>query len=138
MHWTQSCSFMSYRLGPRFHERENITSSHHRSRESRICALVKFFMLTDLLFHTTCLLSSLLAYKQNLLLNDLMNYAYIILFTQSFLQNQVTCAYQEVRNVRFFGIFDVLCFLVISVLRFTFLPYYRPIYFRKMLHLSTA
>ena len=91
MHWTQSCSFMSYRLGPRFHERENITSSHHRSRESRICALVKFFMLTDLLFHTTCLLSSLLAYKQNLLLNDLMNYAYIILFTQSFLQNQVVC-----------------------------------------------
>ena len=24
---TQSCLFMSYRLGPRFHERKNITSS---------------------------------------------------------------------------------------------------------------
>ena len=30
-------------------------------------------------------------------------------------------------NVRFFGIFVVLCFLATSVLRFAFLPYYRRI-----------
>ena len=33
--------------------------------------------------------------------------------------------YQGVRNVRFFGKFSMLCFLVASVLRFTLLPYYR-------------
>ena len=37
------------------------------------------------------------------------------------------CAYQEVRNVPFFGKFEVLCFLVTSVLRFAFLPYHRRI-----------
>ena len=36
-----------------------------------------------------------------------------------------TCAYQGVRNVRFFGKFDVLCFLETPVLRFALLPYYR-------------
>ena len=36
-----------------------------------------------------------------------------------------TCAYQWVRNVRFFGKFDVLCFLEKLVLRFALLPYYR-------------
>ena len=34
----------------------------------------------------------------------------------------------RVRNVRFFGKFDVLCFLETPVLRFVFLPYYRRIY----------
>ena len=43
-----------------------------------------------------------------------------------------TCAYQGVRNVQvflffFFGKFDVLCFLVTSVLRFALLPYYQRI-----------
>ena len=41
-----------------------------------------------------------------------------------------TCAYQGVRNVWlffFFGKFDVLCFLVTSVLRFALLPYYQRI-----------
>ena len=37
------------------------------------------------------------------------------------------CGYQGVRNFRFFGKFGALCFLVISVLRFAFLPYYRRI-----------
>ena len=37
------------------------------------------------------------------------------------------CGYQGVRNVCFFGKFGALCFLVISVLRFAFLPYYRRI-----------
>ena len=36
-----------------------------------------------------------------------------------------TCAYQGVRNVRFFGKFDVLCFLETPVLWFVLLPYYR-------------
>ena len=36
-------------------------------------------------------------------------------------------AYQGVKNVYFFGKIDVLCFLVTSVLRFVFLPYYRRI-----------
>ena len=35
------------------------------------------------------------------------------------------CAYQGVRNVRFFGKFSVLCFLETPVLRFALLPYYR-------------
>ena len=35
-----------------------------------------------------------------------------------------TCAYQKVRNVRFFGKFDVLCFPETPVLRFAILPYY--------------
>ena len=35
------------------------------------------------------------------------------------------CAYQGVRNVRFFGRFDVLCFLETPVLRFALLPYYQ-------------
>ena len=34
-----------------------------------------------------------------------------------------TCAYQGVRNVRFFGKFGVLCFLEALVLRFALLPY---------------
>ena len=43
-----------------------------------------------------------------------------------------TCAYQGVRNVQvflgfFFGKFDVLCFLVTSVLRFALFPYYQRI-----------
>ena len=43
-----------------------------------------------------------------------------------------TCVYQGVRNVQvflvfFFGKFDVLCFLVTSVLRFALLPYYQRI-----------
>ena len=36
-----------------------------------------------------------------------------------------TCAYKGVRNVRFFGKFDVLYFLERPVLRFALLPYYR-------------
>ena len=36
-----------------------------------------------------------------------------------------TCAYQGVRNVRFFGKFSVLCLLVTSVLRFAHSPQYR-------------
>ena len=36
-----------------------------------------------------------------------------------------TCAYQGVRNVRFFEKFDVFCFLETPVLRFALLPYYR-------------
>ena len=36
-----------------------------------------------------------------------------------------TCAYQEVRNVRFFWKFGVLCFLETPVLRFALSPYYR-------------
>ena len=36
-----------------------------------------------------------------------------------------TCAYQGVRNVRFFGKFDVLCFLETPVFRFALLPYCR-------------
>ena len=36
-----------------------------------------------------------------------------------------TCACQGVKNVCFFGKFDVLCFPVTSVLRFAFLPYCR-------------
>ena len=36
-----------------------------------------------------------------------------------------TCAYQGVRNVRLFEKFGVLCFLVTSVVRFAFLPYYQ-------------
>ena len=39
-----------------------------------------------------------------------------------------TCAYQGVRNVRFFGKFNVLCFLEIPDLRFALLPYYRRNY----------
>ena len=35
-----------------------------------------------------------------------------------------TCAYQGVRNVRFLGKFDVLCFFETPVLRFPLLPYY--------------
>ena len=38
-----------------------------------------------------------------------------------------TFTYQGVRNVRFFGKFDVLCFLETPVLRFAFLPYYQRI-----------
>ena len=34
-------------------------------------------------------------------------------------------AYQGLRNVRFFGTFNVLCFLETPVLRFALLPYYR-------------
>ena len=37
-----------------------------------------------------------------------------------------TCAYQGVRNNRFFGKFDVICFLETPVFRFAFLPNYRP------------
>ena len=37
-----------------------------------------------------------------------------------------TWAFQSIRNVCFFGKFGVLCFVVTSVLRFAFLPYYRP------------
>ena len=37
------------------------------------------------------------------------------------------CAYQEVRNVCFFGKFGVLCFLVTPVLKFTLLHYYQRI-----------
>ena len=33
------------------------------------------------------------------------------------------CAYQRVRNVRFFGKFGVLCFLETPVLRFVLLPH---------------
>ena len=40
------------------------------------------------------------------------------------------CVYQGVRNVCFFGKFDVLCFLETSVLRLALLPYYR----RNALH----
>ena len=36
-----------------------------------------------------------------------------------------TCAYQGVKNVRFFGKFGVLCILVTSPLWFAFFPYYR-------------
>ena len=36
-----------------------------------------------------------------------------------------TCAYLGVRNARFFGKFGVLFFLVTSILKFVFLPYYR-------------
>ena len=36
-----------------------------------------------------------------------------------------TCAYYGIRNFRFFRKFYVLCFLVTSVLRFAFFPYYR-------------
>ena len=36
-----------------------------------------------------------------------------------------TCAYQGVKNIRFFGKFGMLCILVTSVLRFALLPYYR-------------
>ena len=35
-----------------------------------------------------------------------------------------TCAYLGIRNVRFFGKFDVFCFLETPVLRFALLPYY--------------
>ena len=34
------------------------------------------------------------------------------------------CTYQGVSNVRFFGKFDVLCFLETPILRFALLPYY--------------
>ena len=36
-----------------------------------------------------------------------------------------TCAYQGIRNVRFFGKFDVLFFIETPVLRFALLSYYR-------------
>ena len=36
-----------------------------------------------------------------------------------------TCAYQGVKNVRFFGKFGVLCILVTSALWFAFFSYYR-------------
>ena len=39
-----------------------------------------------------------------------------------------TCAYQRVRNVRFFRKFGVLCFVETTVLRFVLSPYYRRIY----------
>ena len=39
----------------------------------------------------------------------------------------LACAYQGVRNIRFFGQFDVLRFLVTPVLGFALLPYYRRI-----------
>ena len=42
------------------------------------------------------------------------------------------CVYQGVRNVRFFGKFDLLCFLVTSVLRFALLPYYRQITYHQL------
>ena len=42
-----------------------------------------------------------------------------------FLQFLDMCAYQWVRNGRFFGKFGVLCFPVTSVLSLDFLPYYR-------------
>ena len=41
--------------------------------------------------------------------------------------------YQGVRNVRFFGKFSVLCFLVTSVLRCALLPYYRWVYGKILL-----
>ena len=43
----------------------------------------------------------------------------------------LTPEYQGVRNVHFFGKFDVLCFLETPVLRFAFLSYYRQIAFNK-------
>ena len=36
-----------------------------------------------------------------------------------------TCVYQGLRNVRYFGSLGVLSFLVTSVLKLAFLPYYR-------------
>ena len=38
-----------------------------------------------------------------------------------------TCTYQGGKKCWFFGKFDVLCFLVTSVLRFALLPYYQRI-----------
>ena len=38
-----------------------------------------------------------------------------------------TCAYQGLTNVRFFGKFGVLCFLVTPVLKFALLPYCREL-----------
>ena len=40
-----------------------------------------------------------------------------------------TCRYQGVRNVRFFGKFDMLCFLETAVLRFALLPNYQLVSF---------
>ena len=35
-----------------------------------------------------------------------------------------TCAYQGVRNVRFFGKFGMICFFATSALKFALLPHY--------------
>ena len=50
------------------------------------------------------------------------------------LRENKACAYQGIRNVRFFGKSGMICFLVMAVLRFVLLPYYRRnVLYRKPL-----
>ena len=73
--------------------------------------------------------------KINWIFIDVFNISSSIIRQRENLTVSLTCAYQSVKMVFFFGTFGKLCFLVTSILRLALLPYYRRVmvFFSKLL-----